>query len=380
MFEDVIDFIRETYQSSEIIPLHRPLFVGNEKKYIEECIDSSYVSSVGKFVDEFEQNFASYTGAKYAVATTNGTAALHTALILGNVKPNDEVITQPLTFVATCNAITYCEASPVFIDVEKDTMGLSPVALENFLESNAVFDGIRCINKYSGKAIKACIAMHTFGHPCRIDRIRELCDQYNIFLIEDSAESVGSLFKDKHTGTYGHVGIMSFNGNKIITAGGGGCVVTNDLNLAKKAKHITTTSKVPHSWNFIHDMIGYNYRMPNLNAALLLAQLENIDDFVAKKRALASKYDEFFRIQDECIFFTEPNKSRSNYWLNSVIFKNTITKNLFLEQTNLQGVRTRPVWTLMHKLKMFSNCFAGDLKNSEWIESRVVCIPSSVIS
>ena len=378
MFENVINFFREVYQTKSFIPLHEPRFVGNEKKYLNECIDSTFVSSVGKFVDEFEEKIARYVGVKYAVATSNGTSALHISLLLADVDQDNEVITQPLTFVATCNAISYCGAQPIFLDVDKDTMGLSPAALKSFLENNTKVKNQQCINNKTGKVIKACVPMHTFGHPCRIDEIKEICDKYHIFLIEDAAESVGSIYKDKHTGTFGQIGVMSFNGNKIITSGGGGCIVTNDKALAKKAKHLTTTAKVPHKWNFNHDMIGYNYRMPNLNAALLVAQLENLDNFISRKRKLASMYEAFFSDID-CDFVKEPIGSKSNYWLNSVIFKNKQQRDKFLDETNSNGVMTRPIWTLMNKLPMFEHAQCGDLKNSEWLEDRVVNIPSSVI-
>jgi len=378
MFENVINFIQDTYKTKEFIPLHEPRFIGNEKKYLNECIDSTFVSSVGKFVDEFEAKIANYTGAKYAVATSNGTSALHIALMLANVESDDEVITQPLTFVATCNAISYCGAKPLFIDVDKDTMGLSPSALKEFLDKNTLIKNQQCINNKTGQVIKACIPMHTFGHPCRIDEIKEICDKYHVFLIEDAAESVGSTYKDKHTGTFGQVGVMSFNGNKIITAGGGGCIVTNDKTLAKKAKHLTTTAKVPHKWDFNHDMVGYNYRMPNLNAALLVAQLENLDNFINSKRKLANKYETFFNSADY-VFIKEPMESKSNYWLNSVLLKNKQQRDEFLNETNLQNVMTRPIWTLMNKLPMFEHAQCGDLTNSEWLEDRIVNIPSSVI-
>ena len=298
MFEDVISFIQNTYKTKEFIPLHEPRFIGNEKKYLNECIDSTFVSSAGKFVDEFEEKIASYTGAKYAIATSNGTSALHVSLLLANVEQNDEVITQPLTFVATCNAIRYCGAQPIFVDVDRDTMGLSPSALKEFLENNTSVKKQQCVNNKTGRVIKACVPMHTFGHPCRIDEIKDICNKYYIFLIEDAAESVGSFYKDKHTGSFGQVGVMSFNGNKIITAGGGGCILTSDKRLAKKAKHLTMTAKVPHKWDFNHDMVGYNYRMPNLNAALLVAQLENLDNFIHSKRKLANMYEDFFKATD----------------------------------------------------------------------------------
>jgi perosamine synthetase len=379
MFEDVINFIQDTYKTKESIPLHEPRFFGNEKKYLNECIDSTFVSSVGKFVDEFEEKIANYTGAKYAIATSNGTSALHISLLLVDVDKNSEVITQPLTFVATCNAISYCGAKPIFVDVDKDTMGLSPSALKYFLENHTRVKKQQCINNKTGKVIKACVPMHTFGHPCRIDEIKDICDHYHINVIEDAAESLGSLYKGKHTGTFGQVGVMSFNGNKIITAGGGGCIVTNDKALAKKAKHLTTTAKVPHKWDFNHDMVGYNYRMPNLNAALLVAQLENLDNFISSKRKLANVYETFFN-SNNYTFVKELMDSKSNYWLNSILLKNKQQRDEFLDETNSSSIMTRPIWTLMNKLSMFKNAQRGDLTNAEWLEQRVVNIPSSVIT
>ena len=378
MFDDVISFIQDLYPKNKSIPLHEPIFSGNEKKYLNECIDSTFVSSVGRFVDEFEEKIARYIGSKYAVATSNGTSALHVALLLANVERNDEVITQPLTFVATCNAVSYCGAHPIFIDVDKDTMGLSPSALKFFLENNTTVKNQQCTNNETGKVIKACVPMHTFGHPCRIDEIKEICDKHHVFLIEDAAESAGSAYKGRHTGTFGQIGVMSFNGNKIVTAGGGGCIVTNDKTLAKKAKHLTTTAKVQHKWNFSHDMVGYNYRMPNLNAALLVAQLENLDNFVSSKRNLANVYETFFN-STNYVFVKELMDSKSNYWLNSILLKNKQQRDEFLNETNSNGVMTRPIWTLMNKLPMFKHAQCGDLKNSEWLEDRVVNIPSSAI-
>jgi perosamine synthetase len=378
MYEDVVAFIQKIYKTKDFIPLHEPKFVGNEKKYLNECIDSTFVSSVGKFVDEFEEKIASYTGAKYAVATSNGTSALHIALLLANVERDNEVITQPLTFVATCNAISYCNAKPIFIDVDIDTMGLSPLALQNFLEINATVVNNQCINNLTGKIIKACIPMHTFGSPCRIDKIKNICDQYHICLIEDAAESLGSLYKSKHTGTFGEIGIMSFNGNKIITAGGGGCILTNNELLAKKAKHLTTTAKVPHKWEFDHDVIGYNYRMPNLNAALLVAQLEQLNFFIKNKRKVSDNYRDFFKNND-IIVATEISGAKSNYWLNALILKDSKQRDLFLEFTNSRNIMTRPIWTLMNKISMFKKAQCGDLTNAEWLEERVVSIPSGVV-
>ena len=373
----IINFIKSIYNQNKFIPLHEPRFLGNEKKYINECIDSTFVSSVGKFVDRFEDTIAKYTGAKFSIATSNGTSALHISLILANVSKDCEVITQPLTFVATCNAISYCNAKPVFVDVDKDTMGLSPTSLKNFLKKNKIIKNNKCINSKTNKVIKACIPMHTYGHSCKIDKIKEICDEYNIFLIEDAAESVGTFYKNRHTGTFGKLGALSFNGNKIITSGGGGCIITDDEYFAKKAKHITTTAKIPHKWDFNHDMVGYNYRMPNLNAALLVAQLEKLDQFLIDKRNLATEYENFFK-NLEIDFFKEPKDSKSNYWLNSIILKNKNQRDKFLRDTNSSGVMTRPIWILMNKLPMFKDSQSGVLKNSEWLYNHVVNIPSSV--
>ena len=378
MFNNFTQFVQDVYDTKDPIPLHSPRLNGNEKKYLNECIDSTFVSSVGKFVDEFEEKIANYTGAKYAIATSNGTSALHISLLLANVERDDEVITQPLTFVATCNAISYCGANPIFVDVDKDTMGMSPVALESFLNKNAIVKNQQCVNKTTGNIIKACVPMHTFGHPCRIEEVQRVCKEWHIVLVEDSAESLGSYYNGQHTGTFGELGIISFNGNKIITSGGGGCILTNNEELAKRAKHITTTAKEPHKWEYTHDMVGYNYRMPNLNAALIVAQLEQLDSFLKSKRSLANLYKAFFKNSD-IHFVTDPKNSKSNYWLNSIILKNKGQRNLFLDKTNSQGIMTRPIWTLMNKLPMFEHAQCGDLKNSEWLEERIVNIPSSVI-
>ena len=373
----VINFIKSTYSRNKFIPLHEPRFLGNEKKYINQCIDSTFVSSVGEFVDKFENKIAKYTGSNYAIATSNGTSALHISLLLANVNQSDEVLTQPLTFVATCNAIKYCGAKPIFIDVDKDTMGLSPSALKIFLKNHTKIVKRQCINKKTKRVIKACIPMHTYGHPCRIDEIKKICDENYIFLIEDAAESIGSIYKGKHTGTFGQLGTISFNGNKIITSGGGGCIITNNKLLAKKAKHLTTTAKIPHKWDFNHNMVGYNYRMPNLNAALLVAQLENLNNFIKDKRNLAEHYENFFKRTD-FIFFREPKDSKSNYWLNVILLKNKKKRDEFLDITNKNGVMTRPTWKLMNELKMFKDCQITDLKNAKYLEKRIVNIPSSV--
>ncbi len=376
--QKIVDFIQKTFNTKEFIPLHEPRFFGNEKKYLNDCIDSTFVSSVGKFVDSFEKEFALKVGSKYAVATVNGTAALHIALILAGVEHGDEVITQPLTFIATCNAISYCGAKPVFVDVDLDTMGLSPASLENFLKMHGEIRDNKCINKTTGKTIKACVPMHTFGHPCRIEQIKNICDTWHIELIEDAAESLGSYYKKKHTGTFGKLGAFSFNGNKIITSGGGGVIVTDDELLAKRAKHLTTTAKIPHAYEFVHDAIGYNYRMPNLNAALLVAQLEQLDSFLENKRALSCEYAEFFRKSADIKFIEEPKDAQSNYWLQAVLLKDKKERDAFLKFTNKKGVMTRPIWRLMNELEMFKTCQYFDLSNSKYLEEKVVNIPSSV--
>jgi len=376
--DNIVKFIKETFNTDKFIPLHEPRFEGNEKKYINDCIDSTFVSSVGEYVDRFEKEFALYVGSKYAIATVNGTAALHISLLLADVKKDDEVITQPLTFIATCNAVSYIGAKPIFVDVDLDTMGLSPKSLKIFLETNCEIIENKCINKMTRKTIKACVPMHTFGHPCRIEEIKDICNSWNISLVEDAAESLGSYYKNKHTGTFGKVGVFSFNGNKIITSGGGGVIVTDDESVAKRAKHITTTAKVSHPYEYVHDEIGYNYRLPNINAALLVAQLEQLKNFVASKRGLAIKYKEFFAINN-INFITEPKDSKSNYWLQAVLLDDENQRNEFLDFTNKNGVMTRPIWKLMNVLEMFKGCQKTDLKNAKYLEERVVNIPSSVI-
>jgi len=377
MYSEIISFIRETFgEPEDFIPLHAPFFGGNEKKYLLDTIDSTFVSSVGSYVNRFEEMIAELTGAKYAIATTNGTTALHLALIAAEIGYGDEVITQPLTFVATANAVAHSGASPVFVDVDPDTMGLSPLALKTFLAENAIVNDGKCINKVTGKRILACIPMHTFGFPCRIDEIASICEQFHITLIEDSAESLGSYYKEKHTGTFGLMGIYSFNGNKTITCGGGGVVITNSEVLAKKLKHLSTTAKLPHAWEFTHDEIGYNYRMPNLNAALACAQLEQLTAILRNKQELADIYAKFFNNGTvdlvRPIAFATPNN-----WLNTVILPDLSARNRFLSETNEAKVMTRPAWTLMNKLPMYSHCQRGDLSNAQWLEERLVNIPSS---
>ncbi len=380
-FVQILDFVRDLYKQPEgFIPLHAPLFNGNEKKYLNECIDTTYVSSVGKFVDKFEDEIAQFTGASKAVSCVNGTNALHLALQLVGVESNTEVITQPLTFIATANAISYCGASPVFLDVDIDTMGLSPNSLKKWLEENTIQKASdkQTINKITGKRIAACVPMHTFGHPCRIDQIVEICNEYNIPVVEDAAESLGSYYKGKHTGLFGRIGVLSFNGNKVLTTGGGGMLLFTDELLAAKAKHLTTQAKIPHPWEFTHDSIGYNYRMPNINAALGLAQLEQLPLFLQSKRTIADAYKSFF-LQMGIKFFEEPTSSISNYWLNAILFDNKEERNAFLKYSNENKVMTRPAWTLMNELDMFKGCETDNLINAKAIANTLVNIPSSPI-
>lgn len=376
--DNIINFIRDIFQSQEFIPLHAPRFDGNEKRYLLQAIDSTFVSSVGAFVDKFEITLAEYTGAKYAVACVNGTSALHIAMLANGVTQEDEVLSQALTFIATANAISYIGAEAVFIDVDKDTMGMSPNALRTFLEEygEVKSDGF-AYNKNSGKRIKACIPMHSFGLPLRIEEIKEICNIWNITLIEDAAESIGSYYKGKHTGTFGKMGTFSFNGNKTITCGGGGALITDDEMLAKRVKHLTTQAKIPHPWRYRHDAIGYNYRMPNLNAAVICAQMEQLDSFVKNKRELAGFYSEFFRDKD-VQFIHEIDGARANYWLNALCFPSREAQESFLRRTNESGVMTRPIWDLMNTLPMFEHCQTDGLINSKWLADRIVNIPSSV--
>jgi perosamine synthetase len=378
MYSDIVDFIHKIYRTVEKVPLHAPCFIGNEKEYLNECIDTTYVSSVGKFVDRFEAMIAEYTGAKKAVVCVNGTNGLHMGLMLVGVERDDEVISQALTFVATCNAISYIGAHPVFIDVDLDTMGLSPVAVRKWLYKNAELRNGSCYNKTTGRRIKACVPMHTFGHPVHIDELAEVCEEFRIELVEDAAESLGSLYKGRHTGTFGKVGVLSFNGNKTVTTGGGGMLLFQDEELGKFAKHLTTQAKIPHRWEFVHDEVGYNYRMPNINAALGCAQMEKIDFFLKNKRETADKYKNFFETIPEISFFTEPKHCRSNYWLNVILLKDKKAQLEFLEYTNDHEVMTRPIWRLMNKLPMFIDCQTDGLENTIWFEERVVNLPSSV--
>lgn len=378
MYEKTIDFIKSVYGYPKFVPLSVPKFIGNEKKYLEDCIDTTFVSSVGAYVDRFEKDMAAYTGAKKAVVCVSGTNALHMAMMLAGVERGDEVLTQALTFIATCNGISYIGAYPVFIDVDKSTMGLSPDAVKDWLVKNAEIRNGQCYNKTTGRRVKACVPMHTFGHPVRIEELAAVCSEWLLELVEDAAESIGSKYKGKHTGLFGKVGVLSFNGNKTITTGGGGMLLFMDEELAVLAKHLTTQAKIPHRWEFKHDHIGYNYRMPNINAALGCAQLEHLDEFIADKRETARTYADYFKDKEDIEFFTEPENCYSNYWLNVVILPDRDAQQRFLQETNDNGVMTRPIWELMNRLPMFEHCQHDSLENTIWFADRVVNIPSSV--
>ncbi|WPL82075.1 LegC family aminotransferase [Bordetella hinzii] len=380
MIDAIIDFVRAKYRTNEFVPLHAPVFSGNEKNYVNDTIDSTFVSSVGAYVDRFEREMASYTGADRAVATVNGTAALHISLRLAGVGQGDLVITQPLTFVATCNAIAYCGARPVFVDVDRDTLGMSPHALSAWLQEYAFVDGQGvCRRRGSGEAIRACLPMHTFGHPADLDGLLRVCAEWKLFLVEDAAESLGSLYKGRHTGTFGGLGVLSFNGNKIITTGGGGMILADET-LGARAKHITTTAKQAHPYNYVHDELGFNYRLPNINAALGCAQLEQLDMFVAAKRKLAGEYEAVFKNASSYVFIKEPADCRSNYWLNAVICESPSAREELLQKTNAAGVMTRPIWALMPDLPMYADCDRDEMKNARWLEQRVVNLPSSFVA
>ncbi len=376
--KQTLEFIRDIYGNEGNIYLHEPVFNGKEREYVLEAIDSTFVSSVGPFVNKFESDMAKYTGAKHAVAVVNGTAALHISLLLAGVQRGDLVITQAVSFIATCNAISYIGAEPAFVDIDADTLGLSPVALGEFLKEDVKVINGKAVHQPTGRTISACVPMHTFGFPARIDEIVKICHEYGITVVEDAAESIGSFYKGQHTGTFGKLGTFSFNGNKTITCGGGGMIVTNDEVLAKKAKHLTTQAKTPHRWEFSHDHIGYNYRCPNINAALACAQLEQLEIFIENKRNTSKLYSYFFE-STPYQYISEPKQSRSNYWLNAILFKNRNERDAFLEYSNNSGVMTRPIWNLLHQLPMFTNCINDGLDTSINIEARLVNLPSSVI-
>ena len=378
MNKELIAFFRDKFNTNEFIPLHIPTFIGNEKKYLNECIDSTFVSSVGPFVDKFEQLMNQITKTKKTTAVVNGTAGLQLALRLVGVKKNDEVITQALTFVATANAIAYNNAHPIFLDVDLDTMGLSPNAVDDFLEEFGELREDGCYNKKTGRKIAACMPMHTFGFPVHLDELLIVCNRWKIPLIEDAAESLGSEYKGKPTGSFGEVGVFSFNGNKIVTSGGGGAITTNNIELGERAKFLTTTAKEPHPYEYVHNELGYNFRMPNINAALACAQLEQLKFFLENKRTLAKEYKTFFDSQG-MNFRTENRNTKANYWLMCIELENKKERDLFLKETNKAQVMTRPIWQLMNRLPMYKNCQMDELINSLFLEERIVNIPSSVI-
>ncbi len=379
MIKRSINFIRNRFKEKDkFIPLHVPCFIGNEKKYLKDCIDSTFVSSVGAYVDLFEEKMSLFTQTKKSVAVVNGTSALQISLKLVGVKTNDEVITQALTFVATANAIKYNNAFPIFLDVDIDTMGLSPNAVEAFLDEYAELRDDGCYNKSTGRRISACMPMHTFGFPVNLDKLITICKKWSIPIVEDAAESIGSSYKGQSTGSFGQVAGFSLNGNKIITSGGGGVITTNNIELAKKAKFLTTTAKEPHPYEYHHSELGYNFRMPNLNAALACAQLESIEVFLKNKRILANEYKAFFD-SEGVKFRIENPETKANYWLMCVELENIKERELFLKETNSSGVMTRPIWKSMDSLPMYKDCQKDSLKNTKFLEERIVNIPSSVI-
>ncbi|EIQ8988073.1 aminotransferase LegC [Campylobacter coli] len=377
MFEKEISFIKSLF-NKENIALHEPCFIGNEKKYLLECIDSGFVSSVGEFVTRFEEALKEKTKARFVIATNTGTAALHIALLANGIDENCEVITQSISFVATANAIAYTGAKPVFLDIDENTLSLSPKALEHFLENQTYQKDNLSYNKTTHKLIKACVIMHTFGLSAHIKAIKELCEKYHILLIEDAAEALGSTYENKALGTFGKCGILSFNGNKIITGGCGGAILSDDENLAKLARHLSTTAKIPHPYEYDHDMIAYNYRLCNVNAAILLAGLENLEPFLENKRELAKIYKDFFKNHDKCEFIDEKSNEKSNFWLNTLLFKDENLRNIFLEECLKNNIFVRPVWKSLPSLKAFQDCQSDELINTKNLEKRLVNLPSSV--
>ncbi|EOK0950711.1 aminotransferase LegC [Campylobacter coli] len=377
MFEKEISFIKSLF-NKENIALHEPCFIGNEKKYLLECIDSGFVSSVGEFVTRFEEALKEKTKARFVIATNTGTAALHIALLANGIDENCEVITQSISFVATANAIAYTGAKPVFLDIDENTLSLSPKALEHFLENQTYQKDNLSYNKTTHKLIKACVIMHTFGLSAHIKAIKELCEKYHILLIEDAAEALGSTYENKVLGTFGKCGILSFNGNKIITGGCGGAILSDDENLAKLARHLSTTAKIPHPYEYDHDRIAYNYRLCNINAAILFAGLENLELFLENKRELAKIYKDFFKNHDKCKFIDEKSNEKSNFWLNTLLFKNENLRNIFLEECLKNNIFVRPVWKSLPSLKAFQNCQSNELINTKKLEKRLINLPSSV--
>ncbi|EGA3416585.1 aminotransferase LegC [Campylobacter coli] len=377
MFKKEISFIKSLF-NKENIALHEPCFIGNEKKYLLECIDSGFVSSVGEFVTRFEEALKEKTKTRFVIATNTGTAALHIALLANDIDENCEVITQSISFVATANAIAYTGAKPVFLDIDENTLSLSPKALEHFLENQTYQKDNLSYNKTTHKPIKACVIMHTFGLSAHIKAIKELCEKYHILLIEDAAEALGSTYENKALGTFGKCGILSFNGNKIITGGCGGAILSDDENLAKLARHLSTTAKIPHPYEYDHDRIAYNYRLCNINAAILLAGLENLELFLENKRELAKIYKDFFKNHDKCKFIDEKSNEKSNFWLNTLLFKDENLRNIFLEECLKNNIFVRPVWKSLPSLKAFQNCQSNELINTKNLEKRLVNLPSSV--
>ncbi|EAH5370961.1 aminotransferase LegC [Campylobacter coli] len=377
MFEKEISFIKSLF-NKENIALHEPCFIGNEKKYLLECIDNGFVSSVGEFVTRFEEALKEKTKARFVIATNTGTAALHIALLANGIDENCEVITQSISFVATANAIAYTGAKPVFLDIDENTLSLSPKALEHFLENQTYQKDNLSYNKTTHKPIKACVIMHTFGLSAHIKAIKELCEKYHILLIEDAAEALGSTYENKALGTFGKCGILSFNGNKIITGGCGGAILSDDENLAKLARHLSTTAKIPHPYEYDHDRIAYNYRLCNINAAILLAGLENLELFLENKRELAKIYKDFFKNHDKCKFIDEKSNEKSNFWLNTLLFKDENLRNIFLEECLKNNIFVRPVWKSLPSLKAFQNCQSNELINTKKLEKRLINLPSSV--
>jgi perosamine synthetase len=362
------------------VALHEPCFSGNEWKYVKECLDSNWVSSAGPFVQRFEAMLCDFTTMRYAVATVNGTSALHICLKAAGVRPGDEVLCPTLTFVATANAITYCNASPHFVDSDEATLGVDPKKLQDYLGATSTIRGGECYDRATGRRIGALIVLHTFGHPADLDRLKEACDRFKIALVEDAAQSIGSFYKGKHTGHWGVTSALSFNGNKTVTTGGGGAILTNDRATANYARHVSTTARLPHKWAFSHDEIGYNYRLPSINAALGCAQIEQLTSFIEKKRILAARYRIAFEDGDGVEFFTEPPDARSNYWLNALLLHKNAgheERDFLLELINNNGILTRPAWVLMHRLPMFRECPRMDLSVAESIEARLINIPSS---
>ncbi|EAI5634219.1 aminotransferase LegC [Campylobacter coli] len=377
MFKKEISFIKSLF-NKENIALHEPCFIGNEKKYLLECIDSGFVSSVGEFVTRFEEALKEKTKTRFVIATNTGTAALHIALLANGIDENCEVITQSISFVATANAIAYTGAKPVFLDIDENTLSLSPKALEHFLENQTYQKDNLSYNKTTHKPIKACVIMHTFGLSAHIKAIKELCEKYHILLIEDAAEALGSTYENKALGTFGKCGILSFNGNKIITGGCGGAILSDDENLAKLARHLSTTAKIPHPYEYDHDRIAYNYRLCNINAAILLAGLENLELFLENKRELAKIYKDFFKNHDKCKFIDEKSNEKSNFWLNTLLFKDENLRNIFLEECLKNNIFVRPVWKSLPSLKAFQNCQSNELINTKKLEKRLINLPSSV--